>query len=245
MKKAILTNLLLTGLSVAGTVPDFSAKDLEGTTRTLGEFLGARLTIISFWGMTCAPCKEELRLLDSLYGVFADSGLSVIAVNVDGKRSLASVAPMVASSVWSFTVLTDPEGEVMRLFKVAAVPHSVYLKPDKSIIKTVTGFTKKDESRVIQTVLEALQETPAAFRLGAPDTVRRSSSVEIVMEEDSEIDVFLADTLGARIKPIYSGELAAGTHTIRIDVGELAASRYLVYAVSGGVTQISELLILD
>jgi cytochrome c biogenesis protein CcmG/thiol:disulfide interchange protein DsbE len=156
MKKALLILVAVSLIAVAGTVPDFSAKDLDGKTWSLDSLLGSKLTILSFWSTSCAPCKEELDLLDSLYGVYGDSGLSVIAVNIDSKRTLSKVEPIVDGHGWNCTVLIDPEGKLMRLFKVSPIPHSFYVKPDKKLLKSVIGYTKKDASTIIKTVRNAV-----------------------------------------------------------------------------------------
>jgi len=164
MKKITLMLLAVVLAAAATTVADFQAKDIEGKTWSRDELMaGKKLTILSFWSTTCAPCKEELKLLDSLYGVYGDSGVLIVAVNIDSRRTLPKVAPMVKSYGWDFTVLTDPEGKLMRLFKVSPIPHSFYIKPVKKdgkvryeIFKSVIGYTKKDAAQIIKTVRNAV-----------------------------------------------------------------------------------------
>lgn len=156
MKKIILTILAVAIAVSAATLPEFSAEDLDGETWDIDSLLGDKLTIISFWSTSCGPCKEELALMDSLYSVYADSGLQVIAVNVDSRRTLARVSPMVQVLGWSFTVLLDPEAEIMGRFRVGPIPHSFYVSPDGEIFKAVIGYTKKDAEEVIETIHKAL-----------------------------------------------------------------------------------------
>jgi len=89
--------------------------------------------------------------------VYGDSGLSVIAINIDSKRTLSRVEPMVKGYGWNFTVLIDPEGKLMRLFKVSPIPHSFYIKPDKTLLKSVIGYTKKDAATIKKTVKNAIR----------------------------------------------------------------------------------------
>lgn len=162
MKKITLLILAAVIVVAAAKVPAFSAKDLKGKTWSTDSLLGDKITIISFWSTSCGPCKEELALLDSLYGVYKDSGLAVIAVNIDSKRTLANVEPMVKGFGWDFTVLVDPQGDLMRLFKVSPIPHSFYIKPDKEIFKSVIGYTKKDTPTIISTIRKAIHGTYAS-----------------------------------------------------------------------------------
>ncbi len=156
MKKIALGVLALVLAATAGTVANFSGKDLNGKTWSLDSLMGPKLTIISFWSTSCGPCKEELVLLDSLNKIYKDSGLAIVAVNIDSKRTLAQVAPMVKSYGWKFRVLVDPDGQLMRQFKVSPIPHSFYIKPDKTLLKSVVGYTKKDASTITQTIRKAI-----------------------------------------------------------------------------------------
>lgn len=153
------TTLLLFAAAIvltAASVPSFTAQDLAGKTWSRDSLLGSKLTIFSFWSTTCGPCKEELVLLDSLYRVYRDSGLAVVAVNIDSRRTLSQVKPMVESYGWKFRVLVDPDGNLMRLFGVSPIPHSFYVKPDKTILKSVIGYTKKDVPVITETVRKAV-----------------------------------------------------------------------------------------
>lgn len=156
MKKITLAVLALALTVGASTVANFSGKDLNGKTWSLDSLMGSKLTIISFWSTSCGPCKEELVLLDSLSKIYKDSGLAVVAINIDSKRTLAQVAPMVKSYGWKFRVLVDPDGQLMRQFKVSPIPHSFYIKPDKTLLKSVVGYTKKDATTITQTITKAI-----------------------------------------------------------------------------------------
>jgi peroxiredoxin len=156
MKKTALLFFAAAIALTAAMVPDFSAKDLDGKVWSLDSLLGSKLTVISFWSTSCAPCKEELKLLDSLYGVYGDSGFSVIGINIDSRKTLSRVKPMVEGYGWDFTVLLDSQGKLMRLFKVSPIPHTFYVMPDKKLLKSVIGYTKKDAATIIKTIRNAV-----------------------------------------------------------------------------------------
>jgi len=239
----IVMILVLATLAGAASLPDFTADNLDGNQVDADDLLGQKLTIMSFWGTTCTPCKAELALLDSLYEIYADSGLSIIAVNTDPKRGLSRVKPMVTSLGWDFPVLIDPDGKLMQLFKVSVIPHSVYVSRDKQILKVSTGYTKKDDAEIVETILEALHADIPAFSMGSCEPVRRSSSVEITVKKDVDMKVVLSDSSGEIVKTIHEGALEAGVHTIEIKVAELEQGTYSVTADDGETTQTSELLI--
>ena len=70
-------------VSSSALAPGFDVEDLEGGRRSL-EFGGTgKVTVLVFWGTSCAPCQEELPELDQLADEFRDRGLAVIPVCVD------------------------------------------------------------------------------------------------------------------------------------------------------------------
>ena len=56
--------------------------DLEGRARRLSEWQG-RTLLCNFWATWCAPCREELPLLDATYRQNARFGLQVVGIAVD------------------------------------------------------------------------------------------------------------------------------------------------------------------
>lgn len=66
----------------ATRVPEFRLKDLAGATRSIGEWTG-QATIINFWATWCAPCREEMPLLEQLHQERGQQGLAIIGVAID------------------------------------------------------------------------------------------------------------------------------------------------------------------
>jgi mono/diheme cytochrome c family protein len=67
----------------SGPAPGFEVEDLEGVRRLLEFGRSGKLTLLVFWGTSCAPCQEELPELASLAEEFKGRGLEVIPVCVD------------------------------------------------------------------------------------------------------------------------------------------------------------------
>jgi mono/diheme cytochrome c family protein len=63
--------------------PVFEVEDLKGGRRPLEFGPLRKLTLLVFWGTSCAPCQEELPELDSLAEEFRERGLEVVPVCVD------------------------------------------------------------------------------------------------------------------------------------------------------------------
>jgi thiol-disulfide isomerase/thioredoxin len=59
-----------------------SFPDLSGRNRRLLEWHGRRL-VCNFWAPWCAPCREELPLLDAAWKKYSPSGVEILGIGVD------------------------------------------------------------------------------------------------------------------------------------------------------------------
>jgi cytochrome c biogenesis protein CcmG/thiol:disulfide interchange protein DsbE len=93
-------------------------------------------TVVNLWASWCAPCREELPLVQQL----ADAGgeqLRVLGVaSLDGASQTASFAQ---DAGVSFPSAFDGEGEVMAAIGVNTLPHTVFLAADGSIAYVQVG----------------------------------------------------------------------------------------------------------
>ena len=82
---SIVGALAIQSASGAGRLLSASFSDLSGRPRRLSEWQG-RVVLFNFWATWCAPCREEMPLLDaaarkygfSAVGIGVDSGAKII-----------------------------------------------------------------------------------------------------------------------------------------------------------------------
>ena len=125
------------GVSVASTIivspaPDFSLPSLNGQQIGLQEFSGKPI-ILNFWATWCAPCKDEMPLLESISKEYG-SNLVVIAIN-EGDN-LSAVKEFVENENLDLQILLDEENEVGDLYKLSGYPTSVFID-GKGIIQAI------------------------------------------------------------------------------------------------------------
>jgi thiol-disulfide isomerase/thioredoxin len=75
--------------AAATRVPEFSLKDLAGATRSIGEWTG-QATIINFWATWCAPCREEMPLLEQVHQERGGRGVAVVGIAIDREEPVRS-----------------------------------------------------------------------------------------------------------------------------------------------------------
>lgn len=87
---AIGTSAQAAATGVGKPARPFTAVLADGRKVSLEDYRG-RVLILNFWASWCGPCRQELPLLESYYGVLKSHGLSVVAVLSRDPTSLSSI----------------------------------------------------------------------------------------------------------------------------------------------------------
>ena len=112
---AIFTASGLASSSLEGqTAPDFVLRSASGENLRLSEFRG-NVVMINFWATWCGPCRQEMPLLDDLYGRYQRVGFNLLGVNIDddSRRAMQmEVSKFYEVEAMPVTILVDRTGTV-------------------------------------------------------------------------------------------------------------------------------------
>lgn len=111
--------------------PAFTSDDLEGKKASLSDYKGKPL-IINFWATWCIPCIKEMPDLEKLYKERKDEGLELLMINV--KESKEVVKKYIEKGGFSFRVLLDKNGDVLREYQVFGLPSTFFID-EKGIVQ--------------------------------------------------------------------------------------------------------------
>ncbi len=118
--------MLLATVAVAGSssgpAPDFSLQSLDGSTVRLSDLKG-QVVLINFWATWCAPCREEMPLLDAIYQKYNRLGVELLGINVEDDASGAQ--KYLNETPVTFPILFDPDGRVSKQYQVKAMPSTI------------------------------------------------------------------------------------------------------------------------
>ena len=103
---------------------DFELSTLDGQKVRLSDFRG-RPVIINCWATWCGPCLAEMPLLKKTYDDLKDSGLVLLAVDVQEKPD--TVRKFAEKEQLPFTVLLDETGLVATYYRVTAYPTTFFV----------------------------------------------------------------------------------------------------------------------
>ncbi len=156
---AVLSIFMGSSLASSGltgrTAPDFVLKSATGENLRLSEYRGD-VVMINFWATWCGPCRQEMPLLDELYGRYQRVGFSLLGVNIDDdpRRAMAMVNELGVS----FPVLFDEQKQVSRLYQVEAMPVTILLDREGTVRYVHHGYKPGYEQKYLNEIRSLLRE---------------------------------------------------------------------------------------
>lgn len=139
-------------VGVGGPAKPFKLTDLDGATVSFDPKGLTRPTLVIFWSLFCAPCKEEFPLYGELAERYAPQGLDVVTVNVDGAGLAKTARSFLKQQGVSVRVLMDRK-EGKRFY--AADAYGVTGTPSLFLVDKGGTVRWKHAGRVAQEELEA------------------------------------------------------------------------------------------
>jgi peroxiredoxin len=152
----ILAATSLASSGMEGQVaPDFALRSTTGQNLRLSEYRGD-VVMINFWATWCGPCRQEMPLLDELYGRYQRVGFNLLGVNIDDDSSRA--LRMVEELGIHFPVLFDERKEVSRLYNVEAMPATFLVDREGNVRHVHHGYKPGYEEKYLDQIRALLRE---------------------------------------------------------------------------------------
>lgn len=116
-------------VAIGKPIPPYSATTLDGATRSIADHKG-KVVLLNVWATWCAPCREEIPYLQSLYDQHAGQGLDIIGVSVDARGSEGSIREFTKDFGMKYPIWLDPDEKVQTLYMAMGVPASYLIDRD-------------------------------------------------------------------------------------------------------------------
>lgn len=135
----------LTGCAIAGdgsgkavveigkVAPAYAATTLDGATASLADHRGT-VVLLNVWATWCAPCREEIPYLQTLYDRHAAQGLEIIGVSVDAEGTEETIRGFQKDFGMRYPIWLDPDERVQTRYMALGVPAS-YLIDREGVLR--------------------------------------------------------------------------------------------------------------
>lgn len=126
---------------------DFTMKNPEGEYISLSDFAGkGKYVFVDFWASWCGPCRDEMPNVVNAYKKYKNKGFEIVGVSLDqdeakwiqGIKDLNMTWPQMSDlKLW--------ESEVVGLYGIRGIPHTILLDKEGKIIAKDLRGDKLDE----------------------------------------------------------------------------------------------------
>lgn len=145
----------LQAVTLDKAAPDFTLRSLNQSNLKLSEQAG-NVVLLNFWASWCAPCRQEMPLLNDLHNKYKALGFSVIGVNVEQETNLAK--SFISSTPVDFPILFDDSNTASKLYDVSAMPTTVIIDRNGVVRHLHKGYQSGDEKLYQKIVKQLIRE---------------------------------------------------------------------------------------
>jgi thiol-disulfide isomerase/thioredoxin len=144
------------GDGASAIAPDFTLETLGGEDVRLADSAG-QIRLIDFWATWCAPCREEIPMLNELQAEYGERGFRVLAI-ADPEDDLDAVREFVEQHGVEYLNLIGTEA-VTEAYEVPGLPTAFLVDREGRIVDSFFGAKPR---RVLVKKIEALLEAAPA-----------------------------------------------------------------------------------
>ena len=134
---------------------EFALTGADGRPVRMADYRG-QVVLINFWASWCAPCREEMPILDRIHQRYKALGFTVIGVNAD--ENPADGAKQLAATPVSFPVGFDPHGMVSTVYAVDSMPCTVIVDRKGDVRLLHRGYQPGSEDEYVEQIKALVKE---------------------------------------------------------------------------------------
>jgi len=141
-------------------LPDLKLTDLSGKSVQLSDYRG-KVLFINIWATWCAPCRDEMPSMESLYQKLKGDGFEMIGISID-EGGLEVVKPFVKEFGLTFPILHNSTGDVQKKFMTTGVPETFLVNKNGIILHHMIGPTNWDRPIIVDALASLIAKGTSA-----------------------------------------------------------------------------------
>jgi peroxiredoxin len=131
--------------------PEFTLSGLDGSQVSLAALRG-KVVLLNFWATWCAPCKDEIPMIEKLAAEFRAEGLAAWGIT---NEPAGKARDWLDRNGRSLSTLVDEERRVFEDYEAEKIPVSVIVDRNGNIVSYRVGLS--GESQLRATIRKALE----------------------------------------------------------------------------------------
>ena len=124
---------------VGDAPPAFKLSALDGGAVDYPAQLSGKVVVLRFWATWCPFCKDEMKMIQTVWSQSRDKGFEVLAVNAGQDKG--DIDGFIAKLGVTYPVLLDPGSKVTRQYGVTGLPMTLFVGRDGKIKGRILGET--------------------------------------------------------------------------------------------------------
>ena len=146
---------------IGAPAPAYAATTLAGDSVSL-EALRGKVVLLNIWATWCAPCRDEIPVLQSLHREHADAGLEILGVSVDARGEEGRIGDFATGIGMTYPIWHDPDERVSTVYRAIGVPSTYLIDRDGVLRWRRIGPIAEGDTAFLRVLSEALATGPAA-----------------------------------------------------------------------------------
>ena len=146
-------------VAIGEPAPRYAATTLAGDSASTSALAG-KVVLLNVWATWCAPCRDEIPYLQSLYERHRGAGFEIVGVSVDARGQEPAIREFAKEFGMTYPIWRDPDERVQSLYLALGVPSS-YLIDRAGILRwRRIGTIHEGETTLTRALTNALGSAP-------------------------------------------------------------------------------------
>ena len=144
---------------IGAPAPPYRAATLAGDSVSLEELRG-KVVLLNIWATWCAPCRDEIPVLQALHEQYGSTGLEILGVSVDARGEERRIREFASGIGMTYPIWLDPDERVSTVYRAIGVPSTYLIDRDGVLRWRRIGPIAEGDTAFIRVLSETLTADP-------------------------------------------------------------------------------------